>query len=322
MTDHDLVSVIVPVYSVEQFLPRCIDSVLTQTHENWELILIDDGSPDRSGDICDEYAANDARIRVIHQDNGGLSVARNTGLEHAAGDYITFVDSDDWLAPDFASAMLRHLVEYDADIAVAGLLRTTDGTVTTPMIPGSVMILDRDETMAKLNGSLHTVLTVACAKLYRASTLEGVSFPPKRLHEDEFTTYRALAASRRVVVSDRQLYFYWQRPDSITGSAPTTRNWSDVVTAYRERQEFLETSFPEDVARLGRVELFRKLMHYRQWLGSDQSDERAAALVELRELAASLQGVRYSVRLFCTVYVRFPVLLDRVLRWRRQLQHA
>ena len=311
---------VVPVFNVAPYLARCVDSILQQDHASLQVILVDDGSTDGSGEMCDGF--EDPRIEVIHQVNAGLSEARNTGMGRVAGEYVTFVDSDDWLAPDFVSRLLHLLVEHDADTAVAGLLRTSDEAATIAVVSGEVRVLDRDQAMMALNGALHTVLTVAWAKLYRTSTLKGVTFPPGRLHEDEFTTYRALAASRRVVVSDRQLYFYWQRPDSITGMTPKQRNWSDVIAAYRERQEFLESGFSDDVAVLGRVELFRKLMHFRQWLGEDQTEERARTLAEMRRLEQSLKGARCSVRLFCAAYVRFPRLIDRLQAQRLRLRRS
>ena len=116
-----MVSVIVPVYKVEPFLRRCVDSLLSQTYQNLEIILVDDGSPDRCGQICDEYAAQDARVKVIHKENGGVSSARNAGIEAAAGEYVTFVDSDDWVEP-WAYQILRQLiVEHDADVAEGAL---------------------------------------------------------------------------------------------------------------------------------------------------------------------------------------------------------
>ena len=118
-----LISVIVPVYKVEKYLNQCIESVLAQTYQNLEIILVDDGSPDRSGEICEEYAKKDTRIRVLHKSNGGLSTARNTGLQIISGAYIAFLDSDDYLAPDMYETLYRELIENDADIAVCGFVK-------------------------------------------------------------------------------------------------------------------------------------------------------------------------------------------------------
>ena len=117
-----LISVIVPVYNVEQYLPKCIDSILAQTYENLEIILVEDGTKDSSGVICDEYAAKDARIRVIHKENGGLSSARNAGMEIARGEYFGFVDSDDWIEPEMYENLMALAQKYDADVFVKGYI--------------------------------------------------------------------------------------------------------------------------------------------------------------------------------------------------------
>ena len=124
MTNQNpLISVIVPVYKVEKYLHRCVDSILVQTYTNLEIILVDDGSPDRCGAICDEYAAKDSRIRVIHQENGGLSAARNAGLDVCSGEYIAFVDSDDWLDPEMYAVMMAQVREYGCDVVMCDCVK-------------------------------------------------------------------------------------------------------------------------------------------------------------------------------------------------------
>lgn len=302
-----LVSVVVPVHDVEPYLRRCVDSILDQTHANLDVILVDDGSTDASGDICDDYAA-DERVTVIHQDNGGLSVARNTGMARASGAYVTFVDSDDWLDPRFVETLIDLATAYNADIAACELFRTSDsGAVPSPPT-SELRLLEREGALRALNGALHTTLTVACGKVYANHTLQGVRFPPGRLHEDEFTTYLALAAANRVVVTGQAMYHYWQRPDSITGVASTTRNWRDVVEAYEQRLAFLDAHASSAVATLARMELFRKLLHYRHWLPRQELTERRAVLDRMRELVTDLRARDSDRRfmIFASSYTRFP----------------
>ena len=121
-----MISIIVPIYKVEEYLPRCIESILNQTYQDFELILVDDGSPDLSGDICDVYAETDPRIKVIHQENSGISDARNEGLSRAKGEYISFIDSDDWVHPEFLQQLLYTIEKYDADIAECGKILTPE----------------------------------------------------------------------------------------------------------------------------------------------------------------------------------------------------
>ena len=172
-----LISVIVPIYKVEKYLGKCIESIIRQSYSNLEIILVDDGSPDRCGAICDEYARKDSRIKVIHQDNMGLSVARNTGLNIATGEYITFVDSDDWIALNFIKLLLKSMLKSNAQIAVTSLLNVyEDGTTKSNTLILSEIRLSKTEGLAcyLFNGYL---TPCACGKLWKKNLWEGIRFP-------------------------------------------------------------------------------------------------------------------------------------------------
>ncbi|MFW5471875.1 glycosyltransferase family 2 protein [Knoellia sp. CPCC 206450] len=223
------VSVVVPVHDVEEFLEQCVESVLAQTHTDLDVVLVDDGSTDRSGEICDALADADPRVRVVHQPNAGLSAARNTGLSKVVGDWVTFLDSDDWWDPEFVSTLLGAVrLHPEAATAVAGFARVPGRPSSMPTT--STRLHTIGEALGLFAGPHHTLMTITCAKLFRRDLLDGVTFPEGRLHEDEFTTYRLLARAP-VVVVPQPLYLYRQRPGTIASSVLTPERLLDALEA-------------------------------------------------------------------------------------------
>ena len=213
------ISVIVPVYKVEKYLHRCIDSILAQTFEDFELILVDDGSPDSCGSICDAYAQKDPRIHVIHQKNGGLSAARNTGIDWAFAKsdsrWLAFVDSDDWVHPDYLKILYAVAEKTLCKISVCGFFRTS-GEPLPEIQEQSVQCMSADDYYC---GQLHEGVTaVAWNKLYHKSLFKNLRYPIGKLHEDEFTTYQAMYKAGKVGVTEVQLYAYYQNPQGIMRS--------------------------------------------------------------------------------------------------------
>lgn len=239
----DLISVIVPVYKVEPYLDRCVQSIVDQTFRNLEIILVDDGSPDNCGAMCDAWAEKDSRIKVIHKENGGLSDARNAGMAVATGQYIAFVDSDDWIAPDYISAMLYAILSHHAQLAACDVLFVEDDASLSPKITASpsVRICTPEQALENL---IHGCgfRAVAWNKLYHRSLLQDVSFPVGRHHEDEFITYKLLARAEKLIYIEAPLYFYLQRPGSIMRTLSIKR--LDALDAYLERHELFRQHFP------------------------------------------------------------------------------
>lgn len=244
----ELVSVIVPVFKVEDLLQRCVDSIVSQTHTNLEIILIDDGSPDRCGAICDAYQADDARVTVIHQANAGLSAARNAGLDAATGEFITFVDSDDWINVDMIRALVSTADRHDADIAVCGF-SNVGGSEPEPDLSGSehLRVLTNIQALSELRGPNALNMVVSWGKLYRRDLFTGARFPVGRVHEDLFTTHLLFWRARRVVVMADPLYNYWQREGSITATDSSGRR-RDSRDAYTEQAEFFKSVGMKDEA--------------------------------------------------------------------------
>lgn len=213
------ISVIVPVYKVEKFLHRCVDSILNQTFRDFELILVDDGSPDNCGKICDAYAARDSRIHVIHQKNGGLSAARNTGIDWVMAEshshWLAFVDSDDWVHPQFLQQLYSAAEQTLCKISVCGFFRT-EGDSLPEGEDFSIQRMSADDYYC---GLLHEGSTaVAWNKLYHRSLFKKLRYPIGKLHEDEFTTYKAVYQAGSISVTPARLYAYYQNPEGIMRS--------------------------------------------------------------------------------------------------------
>lgn len=238
---NDLISVIVPVYNVEKYLDRCVESIVDQTYKNLEIILVDDGSPDNCPQICDEWAAKDSRIRVIHKQNGGLSDARNAGMAIATGEYIAFVDSDDWIHNQYIERMIKAVTIYKVQLVACDLTEVYGKTQEKPVDIDDVEICDAEQAINMLiNG--RKFKAVAWNKLYHKSLLNGEHFETGRYHEDEFFTYRILGKNDRLAFVNAPLYYYFQREDSIMNSISIKH--LDALDAYIERIDYLKNSFP------------------------------------------------------------------------------
>lgn len=234
---HDLISVIIPVYKVEKYLCRCVDSVLEQTYTNMEIILVDDGSPDNCPVMCDEYARQDSRVKVIHQENAGLSGARNAGIDMAQGQWLAFVDSDDYLAADFLERLYQACVDTGSSLSVCRWEYVRGETIPEHGT-GETRVYTGREMLANLYVPDGAYFVVAWNKLYRKELFEDIRYPLGRIHEDEATTYRIYDKVRKAAYVDRSLYGYFVTPVSITrGFNPKRMDW---VTAVAERLDFFE----------------------------------------------------------------------------------
>lgn len=228
-----IISVVVPVYNVEKYLSRCIDSILNQTFSDFELILVDDGSPDNCGKICDKYAIKDKRIHVIHKVNGGLSEARNYGIEWAVkksnSSWITFIDSDDWVHPDFLRILYKAVLDNNTFLSFCSFKRM-NSFQQYEEIKVSYSRIDTQRIF--YNKRVNSI--VACGKLFKKKDFESVRFPVGRLHEDEFTTYKILFKYKDVSFVNNDLYFYYVNPDSITQSSWNLRRL-DNLDAFKQQ---------------------------------------------------------------------------------------
>lgn len=235
-----LISIIVPIYKVEKYLERCVESLRNQTYGHLEIILVDDGSPDSCSAICDDYARKDNRIRVIHQDNRGLSGARNAGIDIAEGEYIAFVDSDDYVAPDYIRALYELLKESGCAIAQCRFTYV-QGEPVQEVGDRSFRIYRGESLMEQLYGPEEeaTYFVVAWNKLYRRELFEKIRYPEGRIHEDEATTYLLFHEANKLAFLNRALYgYYTENTGSIT--ACFSRKRLQWLLAHEERISFLE----------------------------------------------------------------------------------
>lgn len=212
-----LVSVIVPIYNVEKYLEKCVTSIRNQDYTNLEIILVDDGSPDACPQLCDAYAKADKRIRVIHKKNGGLSDARNAGIRVATGDYLAFIDSDDYVDPAFVSTLLHEAQRQDADIVACSLQRVYDDKTVFPPKWVDEATFSNIEGIRDILSSPSLCDVMAWNKLYKKElfTKTGILYPVGKVHEDMFTTYKLFYAAQKICFVNKPLYYYVQREGSI-----------------------------------------------------------------------------------------------------------
>lgn len=237
-----MISVIVPVYNVEKYLERCVKSIAAQTYKDLEILLIDDGSTDKSGEMCDDFQQTDSRIKAFHKQNGGLSDARNYGIEHSAGEFISFVDSDDYIDEKMLETLHRLITENDADLAVCSAMDVFEGKEVTQVKEIKEFNLNKVESykyMLRGDG-----IPSACNKLYKRQTVGNVRFPVGKLYEDGFFTPQILKKVEKTAVTSKPMYYYFRRADSIT-TKPFRKGDLDVIEAYDKCVKQVKELCPE-----------------------------------------------------------------------------
>lgn len=238
-----LISVIVPIYKVEPYFDKCISSIVNQTYTNLEIILVDDGSPDQCPQMCDAWAEKDARIRVIHKENGGLSDARSAGMAVATGELMTFVDSDDWIDPDMYKHLYQRMVEDYSDIAACGVQMVwEDGTPPRILTRMGNHVLSKEEAMQAIIEESWLKQPV-WYKLYKTNLIKDILFPVGKYHEDVFWSYQAVDRANKISVSDHIGYYYLQRNGSIMGEGYSLKRL-DAIEAKVQRHAYIKENFP------------------------------------------------------------------------------
>ena len=239
----ETISIIIPVYNVENYLPKCLNSLMHQTYHNLEIILVDDGSPDKCGQICDWYARKDSRIHVIHKQNEGVARARNDGIEYASGDYISFVDSDDWMSRDAYEILYKGLKTYHADCAVGGCVKVIEKK-------GKMLLKNKQHTNVKCQTSAramkHVLLEGSAVwnRLFKKEVFREIRFPLDRVNDDEVVALHAYAECKKIVFLNKDTYFYRIRKNSITTSSFSIRN-VDCYYNSIDNLNFIKQRMPE-----------------------------------------------------------------------------
>lgn len=281
-----LISIIVPVYNVEEYLKECIDSILNQTYKNLEIILVNDGSTDKSGSICEDYAKVDSRIKVVHKKNGGLSDARNLGLDRALGEYVIFIDSDDYIDQRMCEILLNYANKYSVDIVSCNFKRVFENNIiefNVPLFKEKIKIFTNDEVLEKYFLTLAPEIFATWNKLYKKSlffTDEKIRFPVNRLHEDIATTYRLYAESKKVVLLNELLYNYRQRSNSIMKKI-SHKNIEDLI---KNMKEYIAFANLKDFKYPVQIGLIKSYLIYSLWSKNIKDDKFLKCIGAMREL--------------------------------------
>lgn len=241
-----LISVIVPIYNVEKYLQRCVDSIINQTYRNLEIILVNDGSPDNCPKMCDDYAKKDSRIKVVHKENGGLSDARNVGMEVATGEYISFIDSDDWIELNMIELLYNNLIETDSDISSGGIRMVWEGSASSRLLMSinedDLFVFNSSEEALRELIEGNKVVQTVWNKLYKTLVLRDVIFPVGKINEDEYWSWQVFAKAKRVVSIGFPVYNYLQRGGSIMRSGKYNPFY--VIEANSIRYNYVLDNFP------------------------------------------------------------------------------
>lgn len=248
-----LVSVIVPVYNVERYLRNCLDSISNQTYSNWEAILVDDGSTDNSGKICDEYANTDTRFKAIRKENGGQSSARNLAINCAIGEYIFYLDSDDFLHPNALQYLVNLAIENRANIVQCNFIRGTEKIFPDVVITESITSYDNHSVFTKFAANI-----IPWGKLYHRSVIGDIRFPIGIINEDDFTTWKYYYNASRIVLTNIPLYYYTVNPNSTMANQQRKPNLN-FFNAYRERINFFQSSGDKDLEAASRIQWMKSL---------------------------------------------------------------
>lgn len=251
----DLITIVVPIYKVEKYLEKCINSILEQTYKNIEIIFVDDGSPDNCGKICDEYAKKDSRIKVIHKENGGLSDARNAGIEIATGKYITFVDSDDYITNDYIEYLYNLIKKYNVKLSICEVKTIWKNTKITENRELKSELLDSKAVFENL--LFHKGIEIAAyAKLYLTELWKEYRFPKGKAYEDTAIIYKLIEKAEKIAYGNKQCYYYVARLGSISKQKGFNKNEEDYIQNTEEMLNYIREKYPDIEVAVDRYELY------------------------------------------------------------------
>lgn len=317
--DKYLISIIVPIFKVESYLDRIINIILRQTYENIEIILVDDGSPDNCGKICDEYAKKDNRIKVIHKKNGGLSEARNYGIEASTGDYIMFIDSDDYIASNMCEILLKNALNNDADIVSCNFKEIYTNSIekiNEQSIKELVEIYSNLEVIYKYFFEYTVDINVVWNKLYKREIFfeKGhVRFPVGKLHEDDYTVCKLYYYANKIVIINDVLYYYLRRDNSITGTF-SERNIIDKIDAIIDQYNFVK----DKETALKYMIQARGIDCYKDYLQFKLSEKLYRKMIDFRDcILDNKKGIIKNPYMNWKRYIKFLLIyfnLNEILR--------
>jgi len=308
MSNKDkLISIIVPIYKVEKYLKKCIESILKQTYKNIEIILVDDGSPDNCGKICDYYKQMDKRIKVIHKNNGGLSEARNYGIREARGDYLLFVDSDDFIAENICEILINNINKYSADMAICNFYYVFENKKAIKNEMSSkkdVQVLEKENIIREYFLNYSVDLNVAWNKLYKKDIFKGknaILFPVGKLHEDTYIMYKIYYNLNKLVRINKPLYYYRQRNDSIISSF-SIKNVEDIM-GYIKDYYIFSKNVDEDLRQMIQIECIK------QYIGCIRRSMKANIFNDVKYLIYDMRNIiiNNTKKIFNNKYASFKI---------------
>lgn len=309
------ISIVVPVYNVANFLDECIKTILDQSYDDFELILVDDGSTDESGSICDYYSKLDERVKVIHQKNGGLSDARNTGINISNGQFITFIDSDDYVAKDYIEKLYFSIIENNADICMCDFKKVSENSKLNDIKNSNSGILkpllfDKNRTIEEVYyDRYHGIDFVSWAKIYKIELFKSnnISFPKGKLHEDAFTTYKLIYLSKRICYIDAPLYFYRIRKGSIMTNEFSIKRL-DMIDATREEYQFFKNNQNYNLMRLALYDHLHKVKYILKMLQASNEETKEITKKVCKDLEQDIKESRKYISIPLIKYLYYKGL--------------
>lgn len=319
------ISLIVPVYNVDKYLNKCIDSLINQTYKDIEIILIDDGSTDKSGEICDNYCKVDERIKVIHKKNGGLSDARNVGIKAAVGENIMFLDSDDYFSTDMVNKMLNKMNEYSADIVACGYKKVynDDGNCESNEKFEDILVNGHDFLMELYSGKYSDISFISVCKLFKKCLLtnNNINFPVGRYYEDTFTTHKIIYYANNIVINREPLYFYRMREGSITNSRLSEKKIIDGLDA---DFECIKT-FEGDIDLINLAYKYYCHTIFKTYLNIHQSSNTSLEKRHFKNIVYETYksvfikykhkvNMTFKYKILCRLFLFLPLVVGRIIR--------
>ncbi|CUP97411.1 glycosyltransferase family 2 protein [Clostridium baratii] len=301
-----MISVIIPVYNVEKYLEKCINSVLNQTYKDLEIILVDDGSTDNSGKICDKYKLLDSRIKVIHKENGGLSDARNHGLDIASGEYIAFLDSDDWIDKNLYYILYKLSKDHNTDITVCNFKKVYTEDEKLNLKSNNLITYTSLEALEALYNKNYIQMIVAWNKLYKRSLFKENKYPCGKIHEDEFLTPVLLNESKKIVYIDTELIYYRQRSESIMNSSFNVKRL-DLLDALEFRINYYKNNNLFELYDKEKKRLANSIIYFYYLVKKSDLQNKKNIIKKLREKFEKIdldynKSIKHSIKIYLFKY--------------------
>lgn len=294
MEKEDLISIVIPVYKVEKYLEKCIESIINQTYKNLEIIIVDDGSPDNCPQMCDEFAKSDKRIKVIHKENGGLSDARNAGIDIATGKYITFVDSDDYITNDYVEYMYNLIKKHNTKIATCEtqVVHIESDEENQEQFIENIEVLTARDLFYKILFAQKSDVS-AYSKLYETALFRDIRYPKGVVYEDTATTYKLIEKCDKIATGNKKCYFYFSRPNSISKMCGFNKNEIDYIKNTDEMLKYLQNKYPDLEQAINRFDLYANFRILRLLLFTTPRDKKKEQEVFKKIKSKRMEVLKY-----------------------------